>query len=227
MSFSSHCSCPVTFAIDPGPRSSSIRATPAARLLNTSTLPTRCGRAASTCGAATPMIQQQDRQPSRLAGCRRRHAPHLPRLRAFADSVRDAASPTSSCSAWADRASPRGAARASSASRPAFRASACSIRSIPTRCATPWRSRRRRCSSSPASRDRRSSPTSWRPKPSADSAPSPASPTWIALRRDHRRKHGASAARSRRALPRDLSSIPPTSAAATRRSRSSAWCRRR
>ena len=47
------------------------------------------------------------------------------------------------------------------------------------------------------------------------------------LRRHHRRRHRARSTRARASISATCSSTRPTSAAATRRSRSSAWCRRR
>ena len=49
----------------------------------------------------------------------------------------------------------------------------------------------------------------------------------VAIRRDHRRRHGVASACDRRRIPRGLRESRRISAAATRRSRSSAWSRQR
>ena len=168
-----------------------------------------------------------DRQPARLARladpdgrlarsapsfCRRRQARRLHRCRAARDGRIEPGA--------------RSAASRSSARRPAGRGSTCSTRRIPTRSARPPRRPDRRSICSPASRARRSNrtrsrPTSaarWRTRASrAGRIISSPSPTKAPSSRDAR-------APSRFARP---SSTRRTSAGATRRCRSSAWCRPR
>ena len=170
----------------------------------------------------------EDRQPARLAdvaGADGRFD-RAPSRRSPMRVRRDRLHATSSCSAWAARASRPRCCAPCSASRPAGRASTCSIRPI-RRPFAPWPRRPRgRCTSSRASPARPSSRIRS-PRTSAISSSVRAS----AAGRSTSSRSPTKAPSWRRARgPSDSamsSSIRPTSAAATRRSRSSASCPRR
>ena len=171
----------------------------------------------------------EDRQPSRLArapstssrrtcrGCARSPMPITPGRR----------SPTSCCSAWAARASRRKCCGASSASRrdvPRFRV----LDSVDPDAVRDAMAQRRDVAVRPREQvglddraerhGRRSGAAASRRRRRR---------LGLAVRRDHRRRHGAPQRAQADSASARSSSTRPTSAAATPRCRSSAWCRPR
>ena len=188
--------------------------------------PPACGGATRRSGARTPTCRRRSRTGSAGSSSPQLMADSLDRLQAFADRSNATASPTSCCSAWADRASrPKCCAR-SSASRRAGRGCTCSTRPTRRRSAPPPRRPIARCICWRASRARRSSRTRW-PPISASGWRTPASRAGPIISSRSPTKAPSSPPRARRKASATSSSIRRTSAAATRRCRSSAWCRPR
>ena len=218
----------VTVAIDPAPIAAALEgAQPPGASSFADALWTREARRLERRDHGGPA---EDRQSPRLArDVVDVMAPHLPRLRACARVGQGrAASPTSSCSAWAARASRPRCLRRVIGVAPGFpRFQRARFGRSGRGARGDGAGRLRRCSSSRASRAPRSSPTSM------------AAEAERRLRDcRHRRIRGRASSRSptkarrctrarSRSGFRESSSIPPTSADAIRRSPSSVWCRRR